>query len=499
MRAFFTRFFVLSALIGGAALLLPAPGRAQGGRLQPGQLQPDARLLRDALERLHPCLYRHVDSLEVTHRFAVLETQWAQPQTLATAYRDLTMLLAGLRDAATYANPRHQSKAVRGVLFDRATSLPFHFRLVDKRMFVTAATDSGALPRGTEITRINDVAVPVILDTLLAATRADGANDFNRFSRLEIRGDEPVETFDALYPLFYPVGRVFTLTVRTTEKAAPRSLTVAPLPASAREAELARRRPTNPRWRLDFPDRRTARLVFPDLAPSAAPKPDWKNWLAESFATIQAKHIDALILDVRAAADGPDEVVSELLRYLTPKPLPRLPQRRLWRFDQVPAGLLAFLEPSTPTLTTLSPADFQATSDGAYERLADRTARVPLRPYPTAFVGKNAYVLCGPRNSGGVFQLLQEIQTAHLATLVGQPTGGNRRGTSGGEFFRLRLPNTGLEVDVPLIAFSPLRAQPDEGLQPDDIVEPTVEVIRAGTDPDMARVRALLRDERTER
>ena len=48
--------------------------------------------------------------------------------------------------------------------------------------------------------------------------------------------------------------------------------------------------------------------------------------------------------------------------------------------------------------------------------------------------------------------------------LVGQPTGGNQRGITGGAFFFLRLPNSKIEVDVPLIGQYPATEQPDGGL-----------------------------------
>lgn len=501
MRSFTCRVLFSWAWCGALLLTSALTGRAQAIKFAPAQLQPDARLLRSALEQLHPGLYRHVDSLDVTRRFAALETQWAKPQPLPAAYRDLTLLLAGLRDAPTYANPVNQSKAIRAALFGRATCLPFHFRLIQKRLIVTAALDSGALPRGTEVMRIDDHMVAAILDTLLPAVRADGANDANRLSRLELTGDEPVETFDALYPLFFPVGRTFALSVKASDNAAARNLTVPAVSAGTREGVLSRRDPrdANVRWRLDFLDTRTARLTLPDLTVARDPNFDWKKWLAGSFATIRAKKTDALILDVRRCEGGSEEVVAELLRYLSPKPLTRVPQRRLWRVDHVPTGLKPFLDTWNPSLKNLAAADFQATSDGSYERLTDRAGRTPLQPYATAFAGKTIYALCGPRNTAAAFQLLQELQAGRLALLVGQPTGGNRRGTTGGQFFQLRLPNTGLEVDLPLISYAPLRAQADEGLEPDDFVEPTVEAFRAGTDPEMARVRALLRDERTER
>jgi Peptidase family S41 len=492
----------LFALTLAAGLLTARLGSAQSAptKLAPSQLQPDARLLRSVLDQLHPGLYRHVDSIEIAKRFAALEAQWAKPQTLPDAYRDLSITLAAIRDAHTYANPNNQSKTVQTVLFGRATCVPFHFRLIDKRMIVTSALDSLALPRGTEVTRINDNSITSVLDTLLAATRGDGANDANRLSRLEVTGLEANEAFDMLLPLFLPVGRTFALEVKVSDKANARAVTVPAVVARTREATLSTRRGGTPslKWHLNSLDGRTIRLTFPDFVTWRDPKFDWKKWLADSFNTIRQLKADAVILDVRQCEGGNDEVVTELLRYLAPKPFNRAPERQLWRVDHFDPSQLSFLDTWNPKLKTMTAAEFAPTSDGFFERLSDRAARVPVRPYPQAFTGK-VYALCGPRNSSAAFQLLRELQTNHIATLVGQPTGGNRRGTTGGQFVMLRLPNTGFEVDVPLIAYSPIRAQPDQGLEPDEEVALTVEDLRAGHDPEMARVRELLRDERTER
>lgn len=488
-----------------AASLLAATGAwAQTGRLSPAQLQPDVRLLRSALEQLHPGLYRHVDSIMVARHFAALEAAWAEPRPLATAYRELSVFLAGLRDGHTYPNPLNQNKAVRGLLFGHATSLPLHFRIIDKRLIVTANAlpDSNVVPRGAEILSIDRAPVGAILDTLLTATRGDGANDANRLRRLEIDGTESMETFDVLYPLFFSVGESFVVEFRTSDKTPARTATIPAVTADAREEMLAQRRPSaNPRWRLDFPDARTARLTLPDFNTWRDPKADWRKWLADAFTTIQQKQCDALVLDLRNCEGGDDAVVTELLRYLAPKPLTVVPDRKLWRTNHFDTSLLPFLDAWNPALKTLTSADFVATPDGAYERLKDRARNTVLVPYPQAFREgrRHVYALCGPRNSSASFQLLRDLQANRLAVLVGQPTGGNRRGTTGGQYFLLRLPNTGLEVDLPLIAYTPLRAQPDEGLEPDELVEITVDAVRNGTDQEMARVNALLRDERTER
>ena len=88
------------------------------------------------------------------------------------------------------------------------------------------------------------------------------------------------------------------------------------------------------------------------------------------------------------------------------------------------------------------------------------------------------------------------FHVAGLGRLVGQPTGGNQRGINGGAFFFLRLPNSHLEADLPLIARVAETAMPDAGLDPDVPVKRTVEGIASGRDEEMAAALALLQRER---
>jgi hypothetical protein len=66
--------------------------------------------------------------------------------------------------------------------------------------------------------------------------------------------------------------------------------------------------------------------------------------------------------------------------------------------------------------------------------------------------------------------------------LIGEPTGGNRRGINGGSFFFVRLPQSGLAFDLPLMATYPDAAQPDSGLLPDIEVLTSAEDIAHGRD-----------------
>jgi hypothetical protein len=86
-----------------------------------------------------------------------------------------------------------------------------------------------------------------------------------------------------------------------------------------------------------------------------------------------------------------------------------------------------------------------------------------------------------------------EIQTHRLGTLIGQPTGGSQRGINGGAFFFVRLPHSGIEMDLPLIATFPPTPAPDAGLTPDILVKPTVSDIAADYDAALAAAIRMIR------
>ena len=57
-----------------------------------------------------------------------------------------------------------------------------------------------------------------------------------------------------------------------------------------------------------------------------------------------------------------------------------------------------------------------------------------------------------------------------MARFIGEPTGGNQRGINGGAFYFLRLPNSHIEVDLPLIGFFPPVPRPNGGITPDVVI-----------------------------
>jgi hypothetical protein len=102
------------------------------------------------------------------------------------------------------------------------------------------------------------------------------------------------------------------------------------------------------------------------------------------------------------------------------------------------------------------------------------------------------FVLIGAVNSSATFDFARAVRRAGVGTLVGQTTGGNLRGINGGAFFFLNLPNSHIELDLPLIGQFPLEPQPDAGLRPDIEVQPGAADLAAGRDVELAAVRQAL-------
>jgi len=93
-----------------------------------------------------------------------------------------------------------------------------------------------------------------------------------------------------------------------------------------------------------------------------------------------------------------------------------------------------------------------------------------------AYQGK-VFLLTSAVNSSATFHFSETIKHNQFATLVGTETGGTQKGITAWQLFFLNLPNSKIEVDIPLIGSYPTVPLKDEGILPDIFVEETLEDI----------------------
>ena len=456
------------------------------------QWQADVDVLQRAYETLHPGLLRYNTPAEMAKNFAALRSALNADRTLAEGYMALSQFAATVSCGHTYANFTNQAMAIRLALLENTNRVPFYFRWAGDRMIVTRDfTAAGLLPRGTEVRTINGAAVGDILRAMMTIARADGHNDAKRRAQLEVQGTERYETFDVFLPLFYPnTGNKFRLAIQTPG-AAQREIEV---PALSYAERLATRPAAvdNERggWVLDTANPRVAWLTMPNWALYRS-KWDWKAFLQQSFEQLVARNTPALVIDLRGNEGGLD-IGTEILPHLTEQALPAYAPARRVRYRKVPDDLLPYLDTWDSSFKdwgeAVKPFDARFFD---LDRTGGKAGEPIVAPRAPRYTGK-VYVLIGATNSSATFQFAEQVQRTRLATLVGQTTGGNRRGINGGAFFFLSLPNSRIELDVPLIGTFPSGEPADAGIVPDVQVDITAEAIAAGRDVEREAVMALL-------
>ncbi len=481
----------------------PSPASSQTASLTSdtsiarGGLADDVALFRRVYEALHPGLYRYNTQAQLDAAFGELARQFANDQSLADVYLALSRFTAAIRCGHSYANFYNQSDAVADALFT-APRLPFWFRWIDGRMVVTRAfAGVRELGPGTEVVAIDGHPAPDILKALLPYARADGGNDAKRIDLLEARGRDRYETFDVFFGLvFRKSSSRFQLVVRPPGSSTETALEVdgftrerqqyitkhqseGPIPAA----------PMDLRWL----DATTACLRTPNWALYDS-KWDWRAFLVRAFEDVVARGAQDLIIDIRGNEGGLG-IGDVILAHLTDHELPAEPIARLVRYREVPASLRPHLDTWDKSFFDWGATAVEA-GDG-FLRLTkydDDPSGAVIKPQAPRFAGRT-WILVDASNSSATFEFAQAASRAKLATIVGRPTGGNRRGINGGAFFFLRLPNSGIEVDVPLIGQFPSTPQPDTGVAPDILVPLTAEDVATGRDTDLeavlARIRAL--------
>jgi hypothetical protein len=473
-RSFLTLAAGGVAVTAAPAILLAQPAQA------------DAALLTRAYETLHPGLYRYASPRQTAARFARFGEALAAAPTLAGKYLALSRLLGTIRCGHTYANFYNQSDSVAAALFAGSNRLPFRFRWLGTRMIVTADTENIGLAPGTEILAIDGRPAAAILSALLPLARADGSNDAKRRALLGVEGRDGYESFDVYYPLLFPMRAPdFALTVRPPG-GGRRTLRVAPIDLARRRALRAPEpaRDANPGWTLEYHGP-AAVMTMANWGIYSSTW-DWRGWLRSRFEAMARRGSRALVLDLRANEGGLD-CGHAILAHCIDRPLDPPDYERRVRFREAPQQLRPYLDTWDRSFDRLG-ADATDLGNG-FLRLPSEEGEA-IRPQGPRFAGR-LIVLIGPQNSSATFQFANLVRTAGLGTLIGATTGGNRRGINGGAYYFVRLPESGLEVDLPLIGYYPTAPRPDAGIAPDLLVEPTAADIALGRDPVLARALAL--------
>jgi len=441
------------------------------------ELQMDFEVLKKVLKNYHPGLYRYQDSTAIEHHFTVLQNELNRNLSTTEFYLILSRFTAKLKCGHTFCSYYNQNKTIKDSIFNLSDKVPFTFFLFEKQMLIDKNLSKSNLNQGSKIITIKNIPIASIIDSLLPYLKGDGSNNGKRLIDLELSGLGRFEAFDIYFPLLFPPNNsTYELEIKNIDSNDSKKVKVKCVSRAERFALMQQKYGKQPTtfddlWSFKILNEKTAYLQLGTFVTNKLTI-NWKKFLANAFKKMKSQNIPNLIIDIRDNEGGDDEVNLVLAKYLASKPLAFPEFKQLLTYEKVSEEL-------RPYLKTWDKRFYDRTgkviylNNGFYTWKKKRTSKV-IKSKKKAYAG-NVFLLVNAANSSATFFLATGLQQNKIATIIGTETGGNRKGTNGGNLFFLRLPNSKIEIDIPLIGYYPLIEQPDQGLTPDIVVVPTLE------------------------
>lgn len=481
-----------------AAFLLSGCGTAGRGyspatKLHPDRLREDFRVLRGALEDLHPSLHAYtpkpaLDALFDGCMASVIDSM-TEPQF---AHLVVARAVSGIRCGHTSVSlSKRYTKAMQGV---RQPSFPLLLKTWGDTMVVTRNLDQGdsSVRRGDLVTSVNGMGPADLRSHMSMHLSADGFNETLNEIRLStafpfyhrnvfgLSKEYRVGYVDsggrngvAVLPFHKPVAD----TMSRAEKAARQG------------GERPPKRPTRKdRFGVSFVE--GDRIAVMEIA-SFQHSLTMKGFYRRAFRDMRKRGTEHLVIDIRNNGGGNVDNQVRLARYL---------KRGSFRVADTAAAVTRNLGTWRRHLdnslfnSLLLRFVTRKGDDGKYHlRYWERHLNRPKRK---GFYEGDVYLVVGGPTFSAASLFARSLKGQANVTLVGEETGGGAHSNNGLLIPTLTLPNTGIRVRLPLFRLVPDRSSPDNGrgVMPDVVVRPTVDAVRKGIDRKMETVRRLIRE-----
>lgn len=462
-------------------------------KFSPQQLKEDFSLLKTVLEANHPSLYWYStkDSLDGFYNevFSSLNDSLSEP-----AFKNkVSWYITKIRDGHTSVQ---SSEGRLYYLFNsRLKRFPLYFKTWDDSLVVILNLNKDSvLTTGTVVTSIDGRANKYVIDSIFQFISTDGYADNFKNQALSFN-------FPLYYSFAFPVKDSFDIGYKDS-LGLERSVRVPVYDPVKDSSERKKRRAEIDQ--LSEKEKRKLRLLnkrnfISDTAKNTAymrissfSGGRLRSFFSTSFKQLKRDSIQNLIIDLRENSGGSITVSGKLLRYLIDHPF------RL-------ADTVAAVNRSLPYSKYIKPdlmyklAMFFTTrkkSDGKYHYTALESN--VHKPYKRLHFTGNIYLLQGGFTFSSASMISGFLKGQENVTVVGEETGGGSYGTSAVYLPAIILPNSRLQITLPLyrIVFDKDNIKTGRGTFPDISTPPSSMSIKERFDPKLKAVETLIEEKK---
>jgi hypothetical protein len=451
-------------------LLVAMPGRAQD-ILSPEQLRSDFTLFEKAIKEAHPGLYRYNTPAHFDSILAQTMLKLDRPMTRQEFYRVLLPVAVQVKCGHTKFHPDENWSD--NYYFGTKKVFPLKLYIHgDKAWMIDSYDPEIKITRGAEVISINNLPMSEIIHRLLPGFFSDGSN--TTFKYIEMS-----HYFSAYYSNLIDTPDHFDIKYRSRE-----NISSVQVPSISRsiidQYEKTQSANTSPREPYSFGilEDNTSLLTISSFWMGS--DREFKRFLKNSFATKREWGSDNLIIDVRNNEGGNDKRGAILLSWLMNEKFRYYDRLQATTKSKYSFAQYAHLPKFYGILRHL----IHKTDTGTYVWNHNRGLKMQ-KPKKNSFSGK-VYILI----NGGSFSVTSEFASvAHYlkrAVFIGEETGGGYYGDNSGTFVIVTLPNSRLNLGIPMLAYYTAVKNypyPDRGIIPDYEVSPSIDDILHKNDP----------------
>ena len=454
----------LSCLAAGSAhaakrkKALPPPSLQQ--TFAPGKLKEDVNVLRQALERGHPGLYLYTPKEEFDRHFEQVEKAFDRPMNLREFYLEVAPLVEKVYCGHTYFDL--PQKLLNSLLKD-APQFPLPLIFLNKKAYLDHAKTE--IPLGAEITAINGIPMNDVMEKILPQVRSDGYNVTMKYHML-------ADDFALRHFLSFGQKETFRVDYIPFGSNEVIQKQISAISGKKLEGRMAQRHSNTgklKKYKLGSLEKGISLFSMNtfDFGLNKKGRQKYKGFLRENFHELEENDdVQCIILDLRQNDGGFVGNDAQLFAYFAQSPFRNFRSAQSTTM-KIPVKEHLARNQFPKMLEKIFAKEFEASGSGRFSMIDEKNRR--WNPKRTAFDGQVYALISGWTHSGGVV-LCSYLLNNNNVTFIGEETGGGHATFTAGNMVLYNLPNTGCQLEVPLIQYENYRGEKafpkGHGIQP---------------------------------